>query len=108
MNGAKFKRTQRGKSAERLEGSRFAIRQLCNLAASGSRERLVVVRFYRSGARPSPSEQRPAVKASRWAVPGSRLLPCDRTAELQSGSPPGFGRCGAVFLRRATKKRHSS
>ena len=30
-------------------------------------------------------------KASRWAVPGSRLLPTDRTADLQSGSPPVVG-----------------
>jgi len=28
-------------------------------------------------------------KTLRWDVPGSRLLPTDRAAMLQSGSPPG-------------------
>ena len=31
---------------------------------------------------------------------GSRLLPNDITAALQSGSPPGRGRCDAMFLMR--------
>src|ERR1700678_397554 len=99
MNRTKFTNTG-GKSAERLEGSRFVIRQLCNLAASGSRERLVVVQFYRPAVCPAPSKQRRLVKTSRWVVPGSRLLPSDRTAALQSGSPPSVGACNTVFLRK--------
>ena len=78
----------RGKSPQRLEGSRFAIRQLCNVAASGSRERLVTVQLYPSGAYPSLPEQRRLVKASCCDVPGSRRLPSDRTNALQSCSPP--------------------
>ena len=31
-----------------------------------------------------------------WAVSGSRLLQTDRTATLQSGSPPGLGRATRV------------
>src|ERR1700733_2567355 len=100
MNRTNFTNTRCGKSAERLEGSRCAIRQLSNLAASGSRERLVVGQFYRSAVHRSFSNQRRLVKTSRWVVPGSRLLPSDRTAALQSGSPPSVGAGNAVFLRR--------
>jgi len=103
MNRETSANTARGKSSQRLEGSRFAIRQLCNLAASGSRERLVIVQLYRWGDYPLPSEQRRLVKASRWDVSGSRLLPHDRTAEVQSGSPPGAGRCDAAFLVRTRR-----
>ena len=78
-------------SAHRLEGSRFAALQLCNLAASGSRERPSAAQLCRRHVNRSTSEQRRWVKASRWAAPGSRLLPSDRIAELQSGSPPGDG-----------------
>lgn len=46
MNAEKLANTLRGKSPRRLEGSRFAIRQLCNLAASGSRERLEIVQAF--------------------------------------------------------------
>jgi TolA-binding protein/thioredoxin-like negative regulator of GroEL len=65
---------QRRRAIQRLEGSRFVTRLLYKLTASGSRERLGAVQ-----------------KALRRVVPGSRLLPSDRTAKLQSGSPPGAG-----------------
>src|ERR1700740_1087335 len=86
------------KSPQRLEGSRFAIRQLCNVAASGSRKRLVVVQLYPSGAYPSLPKQRRLVKALRSDVSGSRLPPSDRTNTLESGSPPSVGRCDVMFL----------
>jgi hypothetical protein len=93
MNAETLANTLRRKSPQRLEGSRFAIRQLCNVAASGSRERLVVVQFYRSGVYPSFSRRNRWVKASRWDVPGSRLsnpegfrwLPSNRTNALSRG-----------------------
>jgi hypothetical protein len=72
MNREKLANTRSGKSSQRLEGSRFVIRQLCNEAASGSRERLVTVQLYRFGAYPSFLEQRQSVKASRWDVPSAR------------------------------------
>jgi hypothetical protein len=80
--------TRCAQSPRRLEGSRFAIQQFCEVAASGSRERFVIAQLYPSNSYPSFSEQRRLVKASRWDVPGSRLLPSDKTVELQSGSPP--------------------
>ena len=46
------------------------------------------------------SKQGRWVRALRWAVRGSRLLPYDITAALQSGSPPGRGRWDAGFLMR--------
>jgi tetratricopeptide (TPR) repeat protein len=82
---------RRGQATQRLEGSRFVTKQLCKLAASGSRERPSAVQFYRASADQQPSEQNLWVNALRWVIPGSRLLPSDRTAELQSGSPPGPG-----------------
>jgi hypothetical protein len=91
MNTEKLASTQLGRSPQRLEGSRFIIGQLCKLAASGSRERLLVVQFYRSRGHPSASEQSRWEKPLRWVIPGSRLLPSDRTAVLQSGSPPSGG-----------------
>jgi hypothetical protein len=100
MNTEEFANPQRGNSAQRLEGSRFIIRQPCKLAAGGSRERLLVVQFYRLGVNRSSSKPSRWVKALRWAVRGSRLLPSDRTATLQSGSPPGLGLCNVVFLKR--------
>jgi Tfp pilus assembly protein PilE len=78
-------------AAQRLEGSRFLTRQLCKLTAGGSRERPSARQFY--GPRPnrSPWAQSRWVEVLRWAIPGSRMLPSDRTAKLQSGSPPGVG-----------------
>src|ERR1700722_5106953 len=100
MNTEMFTNAQLGRSPQRLEGSRFVVRQLCTLAASGSRERLLVVQFYRPTGHPSPSKQRRWEKPLRWVIPGSRLLPSDRTATIQSGSPPSVGPGNAVFLRR--------
>jgi hypothetical protein len=102
MNWESFANTLRGKPPRRLEGSRFVIRQFCNVAASDSRERFVILQLHRSVPYPLPPEQRRFVKASRWDVTGSRLLPSDRTTALQSGSPPVGGRCDALFLTRAT------
>ena len=68
----KFANAQRTEAALRLEGSRFKGRQLCNLAASGSRESPIAVQFYRSAC--IPSQQNCWVKALRWVIPGSRLL----------------------------------
>jgi prepilin-type N-terminal cleavage/methylation domain-containing protein len=86
-------------AAQRLEGSRFAVSQLCKLAAGGSRERPSAGHFYR-WQRPnrSPSEQRRWGKVLRWVIPGSRLLPSDRTAILRSGSPPRVGHAQARVL----------
>jgi hypothetical protein len=113
MNREKFANKQRGKSPQPLEGSRFVTRQLCRLAASGSRERLLVMQFYRPGLQWSPSEP------SRWGKnvtlgnsreppvcpEGFRWLPADRTAALSrgrgTGSPPRVGVGYAVFVRRA-------
>src|ERR1700739_3899071 len=108
MNTEKLANTLRRKSPQRLEGSRFVIRQLCKVTASGSRERLVFVQSYRSVAYPSRLELRRLVKASRWDVPGSRLLPSDRTNALQSGSPPGVGRCDVMCLNRTRSREHTS
>jgi prepilin-type N-terminal cleavage/methylation domain-containing protein len=83
---------------QRLEGSRFALWQLCKLAAGGSRERPSAGQFYRQRANRSPSEQRRWGKVLRWVIPGSRLLPSDRTAILRSGSPPGVGHAQARVL----------
>ncbi len=38
------------------------------------------------------------MNALRWVIPGNRLLPYDRAAKLQSGSPPGI-RPRPTFLR---------
>jgi hypothetical protein len=81
----------RGQTAHSLEGSRFAIRQLCNSAASGSRERFRAMQLHGPRANPSPSEQSRWEKTLRWVIRGSRLLPPDRAAQLKSGSPPGAG-----------------
>jgi len=88
---AVVKRTRGTNGPRGLEGSRFATRQLRNLAAGGSRERLNAVQFYRPCADQQPSEQSRWINALRWVIPGSRLLPSDRTAKLQSGSPPDAG-----------------
>ncbi len=37
------------------------------------------------------SEPKVLGKTSSWVIPGSRLLPADRAAISQSGSPPGGG-----------------
>lgn len=79
MNRKKLANTQRGKSSQRLEGSRFAILQLCNLAASGSRERLVIVQLCPSGMYPSPPEQRRLVKHHPETFAGAA---CCRAIEL--------------------------
>jgi hypothetical protein len=116
MNREHSVNTLRGKSPQRLEGSRFAIRQLCNLAASGSRERLVVVQVYPSGAYPSLPEQRRLVKALRCDVSGSRLsnpegfrwLPSHGTNALRSGSPPGSVRSDSRTGRPTKPKLYSA
>ena len=98
MNGENLADTRGGQSSQRLEGSRFVIRQLCNVAASGSRKRLSVMLSRIA----SVLEVTGTCKNDRAAqlrnVPGSRLLPNYKAAELQSGSPPGGGRRDAVFL----------
>jgi hypothetical protein len=102
MNTKKLANAQRGQAAQHLEGSRFVTRQLCKLAASGSREWPIAVQFYGRCANRLLLEQRPWVKALRWVFHGSRLLPSDRTAKLQSGSPPDVGHatCRGVFIAR--------
>ena len=80
-----------GQVAHGQEGSRFATRQLCNLATGGSRERLSSMQLYRPCAERYPSEQTRWIEALRWVISGSRLGPPDRTAKLKSGSPPGAG-----------------
>jgi prepilin-type N-terminal cleavage/methylation domain-containing protein len=93
-------------AAQRLEGSRFALWQLCKLAAGGSRKRLSAGQFYRQRANRSPSEQRRWGKVLRCVIPGSRLLPSDRTATLRSGSPTGVGHAqGRVFIGKIRTKR---
>src|SRR5580704_12206705 len=72
-------------AAQRLEGSRFLSEQFCKLTAGGSRERPSERQFYRPRPNRSPCAQSRWVEVLRWALPGSRLLPSDRTAELQSG-----------------------
>src|SRR5580692_3957780 len=80
-----------GQVAHGLEGSRFATRQLCNLATGGSRKRLSAAQLYGPRAERHPSDQTRWIKALRWVIPGSHLRPLDRTAKLESGSPPGAG-----------------
>jgi hypothetical protein len=63
--------------------------QLYPLLAGGSRERLDVRQFY--GPRSPLRTASTLGKTLRWVIPGSRLLPNDRSAILQSGSPPGLG-----------------
>ena len=93
-------------AAQRLEGSRFLTRQLCKLRAGGSRERPSERQFYRPRPHRSPWAQSRSVEALRWAIPGSRLLPSDRTAELQSGSPPGVGHAPSrMFICTRRRKR---
>jgi len=81
----------RGQATHRLEGSRFVIRQLCNLAASGSREHFDAVRFYGRRPKRSPSQESRWEETLRWVIPGNRLQSPDRAAQLKSGSPPGAG-----------------
>jgi prepilin-type N-terminal cleavage/methylation domain-containing protein len=93
-------------AARRLEGSRFFTRQLCQLTASGSRERPSERQFYRPRPHRSPWAQSRWVEVLRWAIPGSRLLPSDRTAKLQSGSPPDVGHARPrVFIWTTRRKR---
>jgi prepilin-type N-terminal cleavage/methylation domain-containing protein len=93
-------------AAQRLEGSRFSARQLCKLTAGGSRERPSARQFYRPRPNRSPWAQSRWVEVLRWAIPGSRLLPSDRTAKLQSGSPPGVGHAPPrVFIWTTGRKR---
>jgi prepilin-type N-terminal cleavage/methylation domain-containing protein len=95
-------------TVRRLEGSRFISGQLCELSASGSRELPKTRQFYWQRANCSPSEESRWVNALCWVIPGSRLLPSDRTAELLSGSPPSVGYAQArVFIGRAGTKRTS-
>ena len=63
--------------------------QLYPLLARGSREGLDVWQFYgpQSPLRPAST----LGKTLRWVIPGSLLLPNDRAATLQSGSPPAPG-----------------
>jgi hypothetical protein len=59
--------------------------------------------------RTRPSERSRWVKALRWVIRGSRLLPADRTATLQSGSPPYWARrYRSVFIRKTRTKRLTS
>jgi hypothetical protein len=75
------------RGTERLEGSRFVAWQLYGLVAGGSRERLEVWQFY--GPLLAADGTDAMGKTLRWVIPGSRLLPSDRTTTLRSGSPPG-------------------
>jgi hypothetical protein len=93
-------RCRRG--AQPLEGSRFVIRQLCNLAASGSREwpsvRFCPSRQFRAG---DATGHRTATPRN---VPGSRPLQTDRATILQSGSPPGVGQAMPLGIHDADEK----
>jgi prepilin-type N-terminal cleavage/methylation domain-containing protein len=95
-------------AAQRLEGSRFLTRQLCKLIAGGSRERSSERQFYRPRPNRSPCAQSRRVEVLRWAIPGSRLPPSDRTAELQSGSPPGVGHAPLQVFIWATRRKRSA
>jgi hypothetical protein len=87
--------------SQRLEGSRFGVylAALANLVSTstrpkrvktgGSRERLRT-RFCPSRLFRAASHQNDRT-ATRRDVHGSRLMPNDRAAILQSGSPPGVG-----------------
>src|ERR1700678_887936 len=111
VNRTKGTNGPRGQVARALEGSRFAIWQLCNLAAGGSRERLNAMQLYRPCADRHPSEQSRWINALRWVIPGTRLLPPDRTAKLKSGSPPDAEqatRLNAMQLYRPSADRHPS
>ena len=111
VNRTKGTNGPRGQVARALEGSRFAIWQLCNLAAGGSRERLNAMQLYRPCADRHPSEQSRWINALRWVIAGSRLLPPDRTAKLKSGSPPDTEqatRLNAMQLYRPSADRHPS
>ncbi|MFZ0504729.1 MAG: type II secretion system protein [Chthoniobacterales bacterium] len=94
--------------AQRLEGSRFATRQLCKLAASGSRERPRVGRFYVRRPNQFAPKQGGWVQAPRWVIPGSRQQPSYRTARRQSGSPPGAGHAPPwTYFLIARRRRHA-
>jgi len=90
------------RGGQRLEGSRFVIRQLCNLAAGGSRERPRAMfcpsRQFRAGDATAHRTTTPR------NVPGSRPLPSDRTAILQSGSPPGVEQAMPLGIHDADEK----
>jgi hypothetical protein len=75
-------------------------RQLYRMAASGSRESPSLMFLSIASVSKVPDQRQTDRTAQSGAVPGSRLLPSDRTAALQSGSPPGRGRSDAVFLKR--------
>ena len=70
MSREDFAYTQRAEAAERLEGSRFTGTQLCNSAASGSRECPIAVQFYRS-VLPRPSQQNCWIKHYAGSFPGA-------------------------------------
>jgi hypothetical protein len=93
------------RGAQRLEGSRFVRWQLCSLAAGGSRERPRAMfcpsRQFRAG---DATAHRTATPRN---VPGSRPLQTDRTAILQSGSPPGVGQAMPVSIHDADEKKPS-
>lgn len=73
------------------------------MAASGSRERPQdSAALFGSGIDQIGAE--PLGKNLRWVTPGSRLLPTDRTARLQSGCPPGAGHATLRSLRRTIAK----
>jgi prepilin-type N-terminal cleavage/methylation domain-containing protein len=97
---------QCGKAA--LEGGRFLTRQLCKLIAGGSRERSSERQLYRPRPNRSPCAQSRWVEVLRWAILGSRLLPSDRTAALQSGSPPGVGHAPPQVFIWATRRKRSA
>jgi hypothetical protein len=87
MNTEDFANTQRAEAAARLQGSRFITGQLCNLAASGSRERPLIVQVYRQSAHRSPSEQGGWGKYYAGLVPGAACP-----------APKAFGSCYPVEL----------
>jgi hypothetical protein len=89
MSREDFAYTQRAEAAERLEGSRFMTKQLCNLAASGSRERPLTAQVYRWGASRSPSEQGGWEKYCAGLITGAACcypveLPHHKAAPLQA------------------------
>jgi hypothetical protein len=84
--------------AQRPEGSRFTSRQRYDVAASGSpRTASGLCSSIAKGIGQLGTE--PQGKNLRWVIPGSRLLPTDRAATLQSGSPPGAPRLAPTFFQ---------